>query len=93
MKKKVLALALAITTAMSLAGCGGSSGSTASTTAAAASAETAAAAPSNSGAETIKIICPYGVGGTADVIARKYALVAGKTHPEYNFIVRKYDWR
>ena len=87
MKKKVLALALAITTAMSLAGCGGSSGSTASTTAAAASAETAAAAPSNSGAETIKIICPYGVGGTADVIARKYALVAGKTHPEYNFIV------
>lgn len=32
MKKKVLALALAITTAMSLAGCGGSSGSTASTT-------------------------------------------------------------
>ena len=87
MKKKVLALALAITTAMSLAGCGGNSGSTASTTAAAASAETAAAAPSNSGAETIKIICPYGVGGTADVIARKYALVAGKTHPEYNFIV------
>lgn len=49
MKKKVLALALAITTAMSLAGCGGSSGSTASTTAAAASAETAAAAPQTPG--------------------------------------------
>ncbi|MFR6333327.1 MAG: hypothetical protein ACLUOI_34175 [Eisenbergiella sp.] len=38
---------------------------------------------------TVKIICPYGVGGTADAIARKYALVAGKVHPEYNFIVER----
>ncbi len=42
---------------------------------------------SSSGKETVKIICPYGVGGTADAIARKYALVAGKLYPEYNFIV------
>lgn len=40
-------------------------------------------------AETIKIICPYGVGGTADAIARKYAEVANKLHPEYNFIVEQ----
>ncbi len=39
------------------------------------------------GKETVKIICPYGVGGTADAIARKYALVAGKLYPDYNFIV------
>lgn len=36
---------------------------------------------------TVKIICPYGVGGTADIIARKYALVAGQLFPEKNFIV------
>lgn len=40
-------------------------------------------------AETIKIICPYGVGGTADAIARKFAEVANKLHPEYNFIVEQ----
>ncbi len=36
---------------------------------------------------TVKIICGYGVGGTADLIARKYALVAGKLYPDTNFIV------
>ncbi|WP_305767324.1 tripartite tricarboxylate transporter substrate-binding protein [Candidatus Epulonipiscium viviparus] len=36
---------------------------------------------------TVRIICPYGVGGTADLIARKYALVAGELFPEKNFIV------
>lgn len=35
----------------------------------------------------IKIICPYGVGGTADAIARRYALVAGRLYPDYQFIV------
>ncbi|MCR5290482.1 MAG: hypothetical protein K6E51_10855 [Treponema sp.] len=37
----------------------------------------------------VKIICPYGVGGTADVIARKFAQVANELHPEYNFIVNQ----
>ncbi|OON91837.1 MAG: hypothetical protein ATN33_00770 [Epulopiscium sp. Nele67-Bin001] len=36
---------------------------------------------------TIRIICPYGVGGTADLIARKYALVAGSLFPDKTFIV------
>lgn len=91
MKKRALALVMAAAMAVSLAGCGGQM-QTADTAAPAAPAGEAAApadgsaAPSGSG-ETIKIICPYGVGGTADAIARKYALVAGKVHPEYNFIV------
>lgn len=41
----------------------------------------------NSGSETVKIICGYGVGGTADLVARKYAQVANELFPEYNFIV------
>lgn len=83
MKKRVLALVLAAGMAVCLAGCGGQKASTG--TAAGDGAVTTAAA--SGGSETIKIICPYGVGGTADAIARKYALVAGKVHPEYNFIV------
>ena len=39
--------------------------------------------------EVVKIICPYGVGGTADILARKFAEVATKLHPEYNFIVEQ----
>ncbi|MBO5597356.1 MAG: hypothetical protein J5943_01965 [Oribacterium sp.] len=39
--------------------------------------------------QTVKVICPYGVGGTADIIARKFSEVATKTHPEYNFIVEQ----
>lgn len=37
--------------------------------------------------ELVKIICPYGVGGTADAIARKYGKVAGDLFPEYEFVV------
>lgn len=47
------------------------------------------AAPAVGSGEVVKIICPYGVGGTADVLARKYADVATKLHPEYNFIVEQ----
>lgn len=39
--------------------------------------------------EVVKIICPYGVGGTADAIARKYAKVAGDLYPEYEFVVEQ----
>lgn len=39
--------------------------------------------------EVVKIICPYGVGGTADAIARKYGKVAGDLYPEYTFIVEQ----
>lgn len=37
--------------------------------------------------EVVKIICPYGVGGTADAIARMYGKVAGELYPEYEFVV------
>lgn len=89
MKKRVLALVMAAITAASLAGCGGSTSGTNAPAADTKAAETEAAetqAASSNGGETIKIVCPYGVGGTADAIARKYALVANK-HSNYNFIV------
>ena len=93
MKKRLLAGALILSMAAALVGCGGGAQTSGSTTAApaakteAAAADTTAAAGGSGSGETVKIICPYGVGGTADAIARKYALVAGKVHPEYNFIV------
>jgi tripartite-type tricarboxylate transporter receptor subunit TctC len=39
--------------------------------------------------EVIKIIVPYGVGGTADAIGRRYGMVAGKLYPEYEFVVEQ----
>lgn len=39
--------------------------------------------------QVVKIICPYGVGGTADAIARKYGKVAGDLFPEYEFVVEQ----
>lgn len=90
MKKRIVSLIMAAAMAASLAGCGGQK-APAESAAGAGEAKTEAAAADGQAAggsgETIKIICPYGVGGTADAIARKYALVAGKVHPEYNFIV------
>lgn len=55
-----------------------------------ASTEQAAPETTTSGkTEVVKIICPYGVGGTADAIARKYAKVAGDLYPEYEFVVEQ----
>lgn len=84
MKKKIIALATAgLMVAASLAGCGatGTSGAATSGDNAASSVEA-----SNSG-ETVKIICGYGTGGTADLLARKYAQVANSIQGDYNFIV------
>ena len=89
MKKRVLALVMATAMAASLAGCSAKEEAAPAETQAAAETEAAEAAAPAEGAgsgETIKIICPYGVGGTADAIARKYALVANN-HSDYNFIV------
>jgi len=36
---------------------------------------------------TIRIICPFGVGGTADAIARRFGAVAGDLFPQFTFIV------
>lgn len=82
MKKKLLGLALAAAlAATTLVGCGGTSSSSAP-----AASETKAAEASGSG-ETVKIICGYGAGGTADLLARKYAEVANSNQDKYNFIV------
>lgn len=96
MRKRVLAGMMAALMALGLTGCG-ASGNTAGTSAAgeqsvettAAKNQTDSKAVKASGTQTVKVICPYGVGGTADIIARKFAEVASKVHPEYNFIVEQ----
>ncbi len=78
--RKILALALAAAMSLTLlAGCGGGS-------APAASGGGDASTPSNGG-ETIKILCGYPAGGTADLVARKYAEAANQVQDKYNFIV------
>ena len=86
MKKRFLSLVMA--TAMSaalLVGCGGA---TSSTTADATTTEdTAAEEEVSNGGETVKIICGYGAGGTADLVARTYAKTANSIQSDYNFVV------
>lgn len=93
MKKRTLALVLtlAMSLALLLTACGGDSGSSSGGTttggdAAQTEGEDTGGNPNASGG-TVKIVCGYGVGGTADAIARKYALVANRLHSDYNFIV------
>lgn len=89
--KKLVALVMSVLLIGSLGACKSNSTTTpAPTTGAEAPGGSAETPPAGGGASTggvVKIICPYGVGGTADAIARKYALVAGKLYPQYNFIV------
>lgn len=87
MKKRLVALAMAAAMALSLTACGGSEKPAETKAAAEAAAPAEAEAPAKAGTETIKIICPYGVGGTADAIARKFAIVGNKVNDKYNFIV------
>ncbi len=85
MKKRLTALALAAAMIVSLVACGGSKpAAPAANGGSEPAAETEA--PSNGG-ENVKIICGYGVGGTADLLARKYAQVANEIQSDYNFIV------
>lgn len=87
MKKKLLGLVLATTMlAASLVGCGSTSSADSSNASDSASDEGGEETPSNGG-ETVKIICGYGAGGTADLVARKYAQVANSVQDNYNFIV------
>lgn len=82
-RREFLSMSAVLAAAGLFAGCAGSNaGSTASSTAGSAASEQ----PSNGG-ETVKIICPYGVGGTADIVARKYGQVANQLQKKYNFIV------
>ena len=79
MKKRILALLAAMAMSLSLVACGGGS-----EPAPGASEPAPEAKP---GTETVKITCGYGVGGTADLIARKFAESANKNQDKYNFIV------
>lgn len=82
-RREFLSMSAVLAAAGLFAGCAGSNaGSTAASTAGSAALEQ----PSNGG-ETVKIICPYGVGGTADIVARKYGQVANQLQKKYNFIV------
>ena len=80
MKKRILALLAAMAMSLSLVACGGGN-------------DTPAPAPEQSQpaasgkTETVKITCGYGVGGTADLIARKFAESANAQQDKYNFIV------
>ncbi len=83
MKRGLLSFALAtVVSASMLVGCG----QAASTTNTTATAETSAEEVSNGG-ETVKIICGYGAGGTADLVARTYAKTANSIQSDYNFVV------
>ena len=74
MKKRLFALVAAMAMVVTcLAGCGNSG-----------SASTPAAGGTG---ETVKIICGYGVGGTADLVARTFAQTANDIQDKYNFIV------
>ena len=85
MKKRILSLLLAAVMVLALAACASTPSTTPSGSGTPSGSEPAGN-PNASGG-TVKIVCGYGVGGTADAIARKYALVANRLHPEYNFIV------
>ena len=78
--KKTLALVMVLALALALlAGCGGNSGSGGSSSG-------GSDQPANGGS-TVKIICGYGAGGTADLVARQFGKVANQIQSKYNFIV------
>ena len=81
MKKRILALLAAMAMSLSLVACG------AKTETPAPSTPDAPAPEAPAGTETVKIICGYGVGGTADLVARTFAQSANKLQTKYNFIV------
>ena len=89
--KKLVALLLVAAMCFALAACGSAASTTAATEATTAeepaAAEETAADTTSTGTETITIICPYGVGGVADLIGRKFAEVANGIQTKYNFIV------
>ena len=91
-KKRTLALLLTLVMSMALllSACGGNSDGDTSAPPSGGDTQTegedTGGNPDASGG-TVKIVCGYGVGGTADAIARKYALVANRLHSDYNFIV------
>jgi tripartite-type tricarboxylate transporter receptor subunit TctC len=87
MKKKVLSVLMAMAMSATLfVGCG-STASSGQTASADAPTEEGAEAEVSNGGETVKIICGYGAGGTADLVARTYAKTANSLQSDYNFVV------
>ena len=84
-RREFLSMSAVLAAAGLFAGCAASNAGSTST--AASTAGSAASEQPSNGGETVKIICGYGVGGTADLIARKYAQVANGLQKKYNFIV------
>ena len=89
MKKRLVSAVMAVVlSAAMLVGCGGSSGAQQAAGAAEEKTEeTAEAEAPQNGGETVKIICGYGAGGTADLVARTYAKTANTLQSDYNFVV------
>lgn len=77
--KKLLSIIISIMLIIGLTACGSTSGK----------GDSGDSGKSTGKGEVVKIICPYGVGGTADLIARKYAKVAGRLYPDYQFVVEQ----
>ena len=65
-RREFLSMSAVLAASGILAGCAASNAGSTSTAASTAGSTAASEVPSNGG-ETIKIICPYGVGGTADI--------------------------
>lgn len=95
-KMKWMALLLSLALVFGLTACSSSSGSSDTSDDASADSSTSSETESSSVADvselisagdTITIICPYGVGGTADLVARQWAYVAGELYSDYNWIV------
>lgn len=91
-RREFLSMSAVLAASGILAGCAASNAGSTSAAASTAGSTAASEEPSNGG-ETIKIICPYGVGGTADIVARKYGQVANQTQKKYNFIVENMTGR
>lgn len=87
MKKRLVCFVMTLVMVLALTACGSTAAVPASQEAsAAASAEQTPAAAETAGG-TVKIICPYGAGGIADLVGRKWAEVANSVQNNYTFVV------
>ena len=85
--KKILSMVLAAAMMLSLAACGGGGSGSGGGGGAASGSSGGGGEQASNGGETIKIICGYAAGGTADLVARKWAQTANEIQKDYNFIV------
>lgn len=86
MKKIILALTFLLVV-FAIVGCGSSETDTTSSDDSGEDSMVTETAEDIDKIKTIKLICPYGVGGTSDAILRKFALVASENYPDKEFIV------